>query len=84
MMESRAINLTTLESSPLVIVDCSSVRPSDQQFVDFLFLILVARQPSAVASLVQTKSRRASPDCDIWDELSGRVDALLIHSQCAV
>src|ERR1700722_2669356 len=48
------------------------------------FLTLVVHLPSAVASLVQTKSQRVSPDCDIWDELSGKVDAPLIHSQCAL
>ncbi len=48
------------------------------------FRTLVVRSPSAVASLAQTKSPRASPDCDISDELSDRVDAYLSCSRCAL
>jgi len=40
------------------------------------FPTLVVPQSSAVASLVRTRFQRVYPDCDIWDEPSGRVDEL--------
>jgi hypothetical protein len=52
------------------------MRASDDKFID-PFLILIVRSSSAVVCLGQTKLQRASPDCDVSDELSDTVDATL-------